>query len=913
MAKDHIYVLGINAYDHDVSACLLRDGAIAYAIAKERVTREKHDTGFYEAVIDYCLKAEGITLDDVALIVRNCYVLPVEDMDERLAYEDVPDFMDTAERRQAAKSQLYLTTSDKVVSVSHHVAHAYSAFAACPFEEGAVMVVDGVGNYCVDIHEPGQLTDGVNPLARESESFYRFDGAKLETLKKVWLEPTRGFLSDEFFFMPGLGALYSRVSSYIFADWNKCGEVMGLAPYGRPEKIKPLAEMRDGALDVPEWTAAFSTPWLPDSDRDWEKSRYRKHWEDLAWRVQDDTETVLLARAKWLRETTGAKNLCIAGGVGLNCVANGRLARESGFDNVWIQPASGDDGIAIGCAYYGHLQLQKQPRSFVMDHAYLGRAYADKDIEEALSKGLARLETAARRSDDICAEAAKLLADGNVLGWFQGRSEFGPRALGNRSILADPRLPAMKDTLNARVKHRQAFRPFAPIVLAERAKEIFEGDEEFSLHAHCQARAARMEGQDPGDRACRRHRACADGARGDQRAASSLVEGVRGADRGAGADQHLFQREGRADRRDAARCGRMLPVDGYRPSGRARNACRQDRLPPGGLADHGHVLGGVGDGARRPAGGLEPGASSSARAQWLRQGAQILHGGVREHVAVQPVAVAEDSRRRLGVEHGRSQPIERGCKIVSVVIDEAPVALYGRVQEMRKVLEEVLTRASHVGPEHQDAQLGPLLGREQLVPDLHDARMAGLELDAGCPRQHRHDVLAHAMGERRQIRSGDLSFDDGCVEDGQHLGEDKVGRGKKAAGRLLARVEVAGRRLDRPPIGGDRGDPLRRQAAAGVLVQQAVDGERHVPERLHLYVERRSQPRELLDRVAGAVEQQHVIVDDDQRLLLLALQHTRPRPLVDLHELVVETLQIAAIAHRCPLLPVPAPSMPQTR
>jgi carbamoyltransferase len=219
--------------------------------------------------------------------------------------------------------------------------------------------------------------------------------------------------------------------------------------------------MRDGELVVPEWTAAFNTPWLPDSDPDWETSRHRRHWEDIAWRVQDDTEAALLARAKWLRETTGARNLCIAGGVALNCVANGRIARESGFDNVWIQPAAGDDGIAIGCAYYGHLALKGKPRAFVMEHAYLGRAYSAAQVEDALSKGLTRLETAARESDDVCAEA-----------------EFGPRALGNRSLLADPRTAAMKDKLNARVKHRQAFRPFAPIVLHERAADIFEGEED---------------------------------------------------------------------------------------------------------------------------------------------------------------------------------------------------------------------------------------------------------------------------------------------------------------------------------------------------------------------------------------------------------------------------------------------------
>lgn len=478
MSKKHAYVLGINAYDHDVSACLLRDGEIAYAISKERITRDKHDTGFYQEVIDYCLDAEGIKLGDVDLVVRNCYVLPVEDMEERLAYEDIPEFLDTSERNVAAKSPLYRGKSAKAVTVSHHLAHAYSAFAACPFEEGVVMIVDGVGNYACDVREPGQMTEGVEPLARESESYYRFKGTELETLKKVWLAPTRGFLSDEFFFMGGLGALYSRVSSYIFGDWNKCGEVMGLAPYGRPGRVAPLLSIKDGELTVPEWTSALDKLWLPEVEQDWEASRNRAHWQDLAWRVQDDTETVLLERARWLRETTGAKNLCIAGGVGLNCVANGRLVREAGFENVWIQPAAGDDGIAIGCAYYGHLKLRGNPRSYVITHANFGRAYGEKDVEEALGSGLARLETQVQKSDDIFTETARLLAEGRVFGWFQGRSEFGPRALGNRSIIADPRTAEMKDILNRRVKHRQAFRPFAPIVIAERAAEIFEGEEE---------------------------------------------------------------------------------------------------------------------------------------------------------------------------------------------------------------------------------------------------------------------------------------------------------------------------------------------------------------------------------------------------------------------------------------------------
>ena len=221
MSSKPVYVLGINAYDHDVSACLLRDGVIAYAIEKERVTRNKHATGFYREVVDYCLQAEGIKLADVDLIVRNCYVLPVEDMETRLMYESIPEFMDDEERLFAHKHELYLSTSPKVMTISHHMAHAYSAFAVCPYEVGAVMIVDGVGSYAADIKEPGQLTEGVNPLARESESYYSFKGAQLTPVKKVWLDPVRGFLSDEFFFMRGLGAAYSKVSSYIFADWNK--------------------------------------------------------------------------------------------------------------------------------------------------------------------------------------------------------------------------------------------------------------------------------------------------------------------------------------------------------------------------------------------------------------------------------------------------------------------------------------------------------------------------------------------------------------------------------------------------------------------------------------------------------------------------------------------------------------------
>lgn len=476
MTQKPTYVLGINAYDHDVSACLLRDGKIAFAIEKERITRRKHATGFYEEVVDYCLEAEGIRVEDVDMVVRNCYVLTVEDLETRLLYENIPEFMDPEERKLAENHPLHMKASDKIVTISHHMAHAYSAFAACPFDEGVVMIVDGVGSYAADVREPNQMTEGVNPLARESESYYTFKGKELQTIKKVWLEPTRGFLSDEFYFMPGLGAMYSKVSSYIFADWNKCGEVMGLAPYGRPNAFPPLINIVDGELQFPEWDRSFNRPY--DMDEDWEKSPNRQHWEDMAWRMQDDSEKVLLMRAKWLRETTGAKNLCIAGGVGLNCVANGKLVREAGFENVWVQPAAGDNGIAIGCAYYGHLKLLGRERNHVITDAYFGQDYPTLATREEAAHTRYKLDIKVKHSDDICAETARLLTEGNVFGWYQGRGEFGPRALGNRSILVDPRRPEMKDIVNKRVKHRQEFRPFAPIVIAERAAEIFEGAED---------------------------------------------------------------------------------------------------------------------------------------------------------------------------------------------------------------------------------------------------------------------------------------------------------------------------------------------------------------------------------------------------------------------------------------------------
>ncbi len=474
MARRPLWVLGINAYDHDVAACLLRDGEIAAAVARERITRVKHDSGFFREPVEYVLAAAGIPLERVDLVVRNSYLLPVPDLERILLQSHRPDQLSARERKEARASPLFLAESDRVETCSHHLAHAYSAFAVSPFAEGAVMVVDGVGSHRADVTETVPPADDAHPLAREAESWYRFSGTKLTTVRKVFMGPVKGGLADEFWMLPGLGARYSRVSTYIFGHWNRCGEVMGLAAWGRPG-APPQVVTRDGEITFPDWPLELDRPFLGGGDRAWERSPHRAHREDLARRMQEDLEEALVARARRLYEITRTPNLCLAGGVALNCLANRRILEETPFENLFVTPAAGDDGVALGCACYGHLARGGGKRPPPLESAALGRAYGTREIRAALEKASVRLAARTRRVRDPARAAAGLLARGRIVGWFQGRSEFGPRALGHRSILADPRRPEMKDRVNARVKRRQGFRPFAPAVPLEHAKEYFEG------------------------------------------------------------------------------------------------------------------------------------------------------------------------------------------------------------------------------------------------------------------------------------------------------------------------------------------------------------------------------------------------------------------------------------------------------
>jgi carbamoyltransferase len=477
------YVLGINKYDHDVSAVLLRDGLPVAGIPKERITREKNAAGAPDVAIGYCLKAAGIRLDDVDLVVQNCYALSVPEMERDLLSRVHDLHLPAEERDMALASPLFMNPD--AVTISHHLAHAYSAFAASPFEEGAVMVVDGVGSHRRDAGDPVPGEPPGHPSDRESESYYVFRGTELTPVHKEWLPVTPGVLSEDFTKQPGLGAVYSRVSEYVFAHWNKCGEVMGLAAFGKERAdLPPLVGVRDGAtwalLMWPEW---LRNPWIPPEDAEgnrkderrlWERSPHQEEWRDLCWRVQTDLEETLLARARALHEETGMKDLVISGGVALNCVANARIATETPFERVWVQPAAGDTGIALGCALYGEVAHLGEPRRYVMGTDGLGITYGDEEIDAALRTPPFGPFLRVRRARDVAAETARELANGKVVGWMQAGAEFGPRALGQRSILCDPRDPRSKERLNARVKHRQAFRPFAPAVLEEKVDEWFE-------------------------------------------------------------------------------------------------------------------------------------------------------------------------------------------------------------------------------------------------------------------------------------------------------------------------------------------------------------------------------------------------------------------------------------------------------
>lgn len=476
-----MYILGISAYYHDSAACLVRDGEVIAAAQEERFTRKKHDSAFPDRAISYCLKEAGITPHQVDYIVF--YDKPFLKF-ERL-FETYLAFAPKGLRSFITSMPVWLKDKlfqksvitdalkdlwgknikweERLLFSEHHLSHAASAFFPSPFESAAVLTMDGVGEWTTTSLAIGQ-------------------GNKLEVVKEIH-------------FPHSLGLLYSAMTYYTGFKVNS-GEykVMGLAPYGKPFYVdlikKHLIDIKeDGSFALDMSYFNYCTGLTMTSKKFDEvfggpprqpESELTQREMDLAASVQAVTEEVVIKLAKGIAKSTGQKNLCLAGGVALNCVANGKLLREKVFENIWIQPAAGDAGGAVGAALGAYYIMLNQPRVVdknVLDGmkgSYLGPEFTQEKIEKELIKCGAVFTT--HTPEEITNKTAQALADGKAIGWMNGRMEFGPRSLGGRSILADPRSPSMQKLLNLKVKYRESFRPFAPSVLREDVSDWFDLD-----------------------------------------------------------------------------------------------------------------------------------------------------------------------------------------------------------------------------------------------------------------------------------------------------------------------------------------------------------------------------------------------------------------------------------------------------
>jgi carbamoyltransferase len=456
----HEYVLGLNL-SHDGSACLLKDGQISVAIEKERLTRIKHDGKNDTAVIRYCLEAEGIRSKDLCLIVQNTWQGMFKAGNQwfygpRILDEAVP-----------------------VVTVSHHLAHAYGAYGMSGFREAATLVIDNGGNSvdeCVDLagaHLSNQPPPGLEPLYCEVDSYYAFAPGSLRTIHKT-LSPI-GQNRKPYPMLPrpmmhSIGGLYMAVSMYVFNGMDDPGKLMGLAPYGRPGVYDfEMFALKEGCVSIRyDWMDRFTRP-----ARSYQEFKQNfQYYADIAHWTQREVERAIMYVVNSRYETWPAENLCYCGGVALNAVANRLVVSQGPFRDVYFQPAAGDNGAAIGCAYYGWIEVLKREHSKRTPSVFLGKQSAADRIEKAIA-GASGISVEDRRADRM-QRAAELLAAGKIVGWFQGGCEFGPRALGNRSILADPRRREIPAFINRDVKRREEFRPFAPAVLAEDASHFFD-------------------------------------------------------------------------------------------------------------------------------------------------------------------------------------------------------------------------------------------------------------------------------------------------------------------------------------------------------------------------------------------------------------------------------------------------------
>jgi carbamoyltransferase len=473
-----VNILGISAFYHDSAAALLVDGKVIAAAQEERFTRIKHDPEFPEHAINYCLKTAGISADQLDHVVF--YDKPFLKFERILetymafaprGFQSFQKALPTWVKEKLFQKNLIVKKfeaydeasnwSEKLLFAEHHQSHAASAFYPSPFENAAILTMDGVGEWATTSLAIGQ-------------------GSKLD-------------ITHEIHFPHSLGLLYSAFTYYTGFKVNS-GEykVMGLAPYGDPVYAQKILDnlidlKEDGSFRMDMSYFDYCTGLTMTNDRldqlfgglkrSAPEELTQQHM-DLAASIQAVTEEVVLRMTRSLAKTTGMRNLCLAGGVALNCVANGKVLRDNAFENVWVQPAAGDAGGALGAALAVHHGLLDQPRAVnkndSMKGSYLGPEFDQADIEKRLTVAGASFSTLPPEETPVA--TAQALADGKAIGWFQGRMEYGPRALGNRSILGDPRSATMQSVLNLKVKYRESFRPFAPSVLSEAASDWFEID-----------------------------------------------------------------------------------------------------------------------------------------------------------------------------------------------------------------------------------------------------------------------------------------------------------------------------------------------------------------------------------------------------------------------------------------------------
>ena len=466
------YILGISAFYHDSAACLIRDGELVAAAQEERFTRKKHDPDFPVRAVEYCLQSQGIEVADLEYV--GFYDKPLLKFDRLLetyfafapkGYKSFAAAMpvwlgEKLHIPRAITKHLGAKPKNRYVFSEHHESHAASAFYPSPFEEAAVLTMDGVGEWATTSIALGR-------------------GNKLEMLKEIRFPHSVGLLYSAFTYYTGF-----RVNSGEY-------KLMGLAPYGEPKfydlMMDNLLDLKaDGSyrLNMEYFTYPVGLTMtgakmeelfgVPARTSETELTQFHM---DVAASIQKVTEEVVLRTARYAQELTGQKNLCLAGGVALNCVGNGRILREGPFDNLWIQPASGDAGGALGVAQFIWHQLMNKPRVVTgMDTqkgSLLGPAYQNAEIRTLLETENVEFESFEGDQAGLVARVAELIADENVIGWFQGAMEFGPRALGSRSIIGDARSPKMQTVMNLKIKFRESFRPFAPIVLREDAHEFF--------------------------------------------------------------------------------------------------------------------------------------------------------------------------------------------------------------------------------------------------------------------------------------------------------------------------------------------------------------------------------------------------------------------------------------------------------